>query len=216
MSGNIGQRTLHGVYRAEVTDNVDPLASGRIQVRLVRPDGELGRDVRLWAPWCSPYAGDGQGMQILPEEGSDVVVAFEAGDVERPIVLGALWGAGDAPPEAPQPTNDLRVLHTRSGSRLEFDDDAQAPAIRLTTAAGHRVVLEDGEVTISHGGGSTIRLTASGGVEIEASSTVEVTAAAVTVSAASAAFAGTVTCQNLVASGSVVSPVYSPGTGNVM
>lgn len=214
MGEKIRQRTLHGVYRAEVTDNVDPLASGRVEVRLIRPKGEPGRDVRLWAPWCSPYADDGQGLQILPEVGSDVVIAFEAGDIEHPIVLGALWGSGDALPDPPHPANDTRVLQTRAGSRLEFDDDASAPAVRLTTAAGHSVVLEGREVTISHGSGSTIRLTAAGGVEILAGGTVDVQAAMVEVSAATAAFSGTITCHSLIASSSIVSPMYSPGIGN--
>ncbi len=215
MGEKIRQRTLPGVYRAEVTDNVDPLGSGRVEVRLVRPRGDPGREVRMWAPWCSPYADDGQGLQVLPEVGSDVVIAFEAGDLARPIVLGALWGPGDALPEPPHPANDVRVLHTRSGSRLEFDDDASAPAVRLTTAAGHSVVLEDDQVTISHGSGSTIRLTAAT-IEISASGPVKVQAPTVDVSAPLARFDGTVTCTTLIARASVVSPAYTPGVGNIM
>lgn len=209
------QRTLHGVHRAEVTDNVDPLAGGRVEVRLKRPAERLGRDVRMWAPWCSPYADDGQGLQIVPEVGSDVIVAFEGGDPDRPIVLGALWGPGDAPPQAPHPANDMRVLATRSGSRLEFDDAAHAPAIRLTTAAGHRIVLEDDDVTISHAGGGSVRLAPGGIVEITAGGILRIQAATVDVSAAVANFAGVVTCENLIASNSVISPRYSPGEGNV-
>ncbi|MGH3511137.1 MAG: phage baseplate assembly protein V, partial [Pseudonocardiaceae bacterium] len=73
-----------GVYPAFVTDIVDEEQLGRIEVRFPWLSSEGDRDVRAWATLCTPYADDNQGLAILPEVGSQVVVAFEAGNWRRP------------------------------------------------------------------------------------------------------------------------------------
>jgi len=113
-------------------------------------------------------------------------------------------------------TNDRRRIRTRAGSLLELDDTG-APKITLSTAAGHRVVLDEGEmaITLEHANGSVIRLSAAGEIEIQTAAAVEVTAAAVNVHAPRASFDGIVSCTTLIASSGVVSPSYTPGAGNV-
>ena len=80
---------------------------------------------------------------------------------ERPIWTGFLWDTPVAPPPAP--------------------DD-----VILTTRGGHQLMLGDSgnEVTVSHSGGSTVRLDATGRIELSASSTVQLTASKVEVQAA--------------------------------
>ena len=68
-----------GVYPAFVTDLVDPDSLGRIEVRFPFLGTDGDRDVRAWATLCTPYADADSGLEILPEVGSQVVVAFEAG-----------------------------------------------------------------------------------------------------------------------------------------
>jgi hypothetical protein len=120
-------------------------------------------------------------------------------------------------PERPTAANDLRLIHTRAGSRLEFDDTQGAAKVTVSTASGHKLVLDDGgsSITIEHANGSVITLNPAGQIEIRANATVEVTASAVNVHAATANFDGMVTCTTLIASAGVVSPSYTPGAGNV-
>lgn len=174
------------------------------------------RDVRAWATLCSPYADDEQGLLVLPEVDSQVVVAFEAGNPRRPYVLGAAWHGSAALPHPPQRSNDLRQLRSRADSRLQFDDTPGAAKVRITMASGHEVTLDDAtqQITIRHGGGCVIRLTGAT-VEIQAVASLEVTAPVVKVSAGYTSFSGVVQVGTLLVDQGIVSPAYSPGAGNI-
>jgi uncharacterized protein involved in type VI secretion and phage assembly len=206
-----------GLYPAIVTDLVDAESLGRVQVKFpwLGSDGE--RDVRAWATLLSPYADRDQGLVTLPEVDSQVVVGFEAGDLRRPYVVGSCWNGKEALPVRPQAANNLRLIQSRSGSRLEFDDSAGAAKVTLSMRSGHQLVLDAGgsEVTLRHANGASIVIRASGAIEITANSSVEVNAPLLNVHAATANFDGIINCTTLIASTSIVSPMYSPGAGNV-
>ena len=212
-----GEPAYYGVYRALVVDIQDPTNRGRVQVRLPGLADSEGGDLRLWAAMCTPYAERDHGLVILPEVDSQVVVAFEGGELRRPFVIGSTWSDHLPLPDAPTPSNDIRLLRTRGDSRLEFDDGATGPKISMSTQSGHHIVLDAGaaEVTVTHSNGSTIRITAVGDIEITAGNAVNVTAPSFTVDSPVATFGGVVNCQTLVAGVGVVSPSYTPGVGNI-
>lgn len=205
-----------GVYPALVTDIVDPDRLGRIEVKLPWLGAE-GDTVRAWATLLSPYADDDQGFEALPAVGTQVVIAFEAGDLRRPYILGSAWNGRESMPETPAAPNNKRLIRTRSGSLLEFDDTEGAAKVTLSLRSGHQLVLDDAssEVRLAHANGSIITFTAGGQIEIQANATVEVTAAALNVHAPTATFDGLINCTTLIASAGVVSPSYTPGAGNI-
>jgi len=206
-----------GVYPAIVTDIVDPDASGRIQVKLPWLGTQGAGDARLWATLCAPYADDDQGFEMLPSVDTQVVVAFEAGDLRRPYVIGSCWNGREALPEAAAAANDKRLVKTRSGSLLEFDDASGSEKVTLSMKAGHKLVLDNGasEVTLSHSNGAKIVIDAGGAVHVTANSTIELTASTLNVHAPVANFDGLINCTTVICSAGVVSPSYTPGAGNV-
>jgi len=209
-------RRFFGVYPAIVTSIVkDSDGLGRIEVRFPWL-GADGADVRALATLCTPYADANQGFEMIPAVDSQVVVAFEAGDLRRPYVLGACWNGRAALPAQPEAANNKRLIRTRAGSLLEFDDSEGADKVTLATHNGHKLVLDNAadEVKFTHRNGCMIKMNAAGQVSITATATVEVNAAAVNVHAASAIFDGLVQCQTLITS-SVVSASYTPGAGNI-
>ena len=205
-----------GVYPAIVSNLVDPDSLGRIEVKLPWL-GAGGEGVRAWATLLSPYADDDQGFEMLPEVDTQVVVAFEAGNLRRPYILGSAWNGRERQPEAPAKPNNKRLIKTRSGSLLEFDDTDGAAKVTLSMKNGHELVMDEAasEVRLMHSNGCVVRFNAAGQVEIQANATVEITAAAVNVHAATATFDGIVNCTTLIASSGVVSPSYTPGAGNI-
>ena len=224
-----------GVYPAIVTDPADPESLGRVEVHFPWLGG-ADPDLRAWATLCWPYADDGRTPMVLPEVGSQVVVAFEAGELRRPYILGAVWNGTAAQPERPSGDDDLRVLTTGSGSRLELDDTSDHPKITLVTPRGYRVVLDDSarrasvgtasghevtlddtveRVTVAHASGCTVTLSAAS-VTIRGNVTVDVIAPQVKVDASLAEFSGVLKADTVIATTSVVSPSYTPGAGNLL
>jgi uncharacterized protein involved in type VI secretion and phage assembly len=205
-----------GVYPAIVTDIVkDKESLGRIELKFPWL-GDDGGDVRALATLCTPYADDGQGFEMIPAVDSQVVVAFEAGNLSRPYIIGTCWNGREQLPENPQQPNNKRLIKTRSGSLLEFDDTEGGAKVTISMRSGHILLLDDGaqEVTLRHANGSMIKLNAAGQVIVMANATVEVTASSVNVHSAAAIFDGLIQCQSLITN-SVVSPSYTPGAGNI-
>jgi uncharacterized protein involved in type VI secretion and phage assembly len=215
----------YGLFPATVNAlDGDPENRQRVQVSLDwLPLSDGSGPALAWATMITPYADADQGFQMLPELGSTVVVGFEAGYPDHPYIVGAIWNGLAAMPDKPSDANNLRVLQTRSGTRLEFDDTAGAAAVRLSVAGTegrkHRLVMDDGgkTITIESATGATITLTAAGGVIVDAASTVEVRAAMVTVDAPMAQFTGGVICEWLMAKGAgVVTPAITTALGNIL
>lgn len=209
-------RRYFGVFPAVVTDIVDPEKLGRIQVKFpwLGADGET---VRAWATLLTPYADDDQGFEVLPAVDTQVVVGFEAGDLRRPYILGSAWNGKEALPEEPIEANNKRLIKTRAGSLLEFDDSEGAAKVTLSMKSGHKLVLDDAsqEVTLAHSNGCLIKMDASGNITITALSGVTLNApAGLTVNAPVSTFSGNINCQVMTAT-SVISPLYTPGAGNV-
>jgi uncharacterized protein involved in type VI secretion and phage assembly len=209
-------RRHFGVFPAIVTDIVDPEQLGRIQVMFpwLGADGDA---VRAWATLLTPYADDDQGFEVLPAVDTQVVVAFEAGDLRRPYILGSAWNGREAMPEDPAAPNNKRLIKTRAGSLLEFDDTDGAAKVTLSMKSGHKLVMDDAaqEVTLAHSNGCLIKMDSSGSVTVTALSGVTINApSGLTVNAPISTFSGNITCQVMNAT-SVISPLYTPGAGNV-
>jgi len=210
-------RRYFGLYPAIVTDIVDPKSLGRVQVKLPFLGEDGGQDVRAWATLITPYADDDQGIEILPAVDTQVVVAFEAGDLMRPYVVGACWNGSESLPESPAAPNNKRLWRSRAKSLLEFDDTDGASKVTVSMQSGHKLVLDDAaqSVTLSHSNGCVVTMNVAGQVSITANASVEITAPMLNVHAPVATFDGLINCQTIICSAGVVSPSYTPGAGNI-
>jgi uncharacterized protein involved in type VI secretion and phage assembly len=124
-----------------VTDNKDPQKLGRVKLQLPVLSEQ---DATTWAPIIMLGAGKNRGWFFIPDPGDEVLVLFEHGDVNRPLVVGALWNGKDKPPDSnPSPHgNDRRVIKSRAGSRIVFDDGS-APKVVIEDGAGKARITID-------------------------------------------------------------------------
>lgn len=221
-----GPERLVGVYPALVTDVQDPDGQGRVKVSLPFVNSDEGPQAAAWARLATFMAGADRGSWFIPDVNDEVLVAFLAGDARHPVVIGALWNGVDAPPETMDSGNNLRSITSRSGHRLLFDDSLAAEKVVLETQSGHRLELDDaagGTLTLSHSNGASLTIDVAGKITVTALSEVAITAPAgmsitaptLRVQAAMAEFSGVVRSGVLI-TGSVVSPTYTPGAGNLL
>lgn len=195
-------RRLYGVFAGLVESNDDPEREGRVKIRFPWLDDATTSD---WCRVVQPYAGDGFGSTFVPELGTEVLVAFVHGDMNEPVVIGGLYNGKDKPPAHHDGTRqDVKMLRTKAGHAVRLDDSAEARAIELVTAGGHKLVLDDQgkQITITSAGGHTLvlddggqklELAAAGGLgklTIEASGKITLQGTIVTVSAQQVSLGG--------------------------
>ncbi len=60
-------------------------------------------DASCWVRVAQRFAGDGMGFQFLPRVGTEVLVKFLEGDIDRPIIVGALYNGQGERGIAPSP-----------------------------------------------------------------------------------------------------------------
>jgi uncharacterized protein involved in type VI secretion and phage assembly len=136
-----GHARIFGVVAGTVTNNQDPDSMGRVKVKFPWLSAD---DESYWARVAAPMAGNNRGAWFLPEVDDEVLVAFEHGDVRAPYVLGALWnGVDKTARNNSDGKNDERVIRSRAGHELVFNDSDSGPHVQITTKAGHLFILDD-------------------------------------------------------------------------
>jgi hypothetical protein len=132
------QPTL-GVVSARVTDNNDPDHLGRLKVQYI-----WSEDSTPWIRMATPNAGADRGFVFQPEIGDEVLVAFEDGDANSPLIIGSLWNSANnnAQPRSPFKSqdgvknNDLKRITTKAGHRITLCDTAGEQGMTFVTPFG--------------------------------------------------------------------------------
>jgi len=173
---------VRGVSVAVVAQNRDPEGLGRVKVRFPWRENP---DESHWARIAVPMAGKGRGTFFLPEVGDEVLVACEAERVEHPYVVGCLWNGQDTPPETnANGRNDLRLIRSRSGHEIVFDDGALG-RIDIHLKDGKRTVrLDPDGIEISDDAGNSIAITSTpGNIAIKSNVNISIESATVDIKA---------------------------------
>jgi len=163
---------LPGMYVGYVTARKDPEGLGRVRVCI---PGVLEPESN-WA-WPLGTSGGGykdQGFFAVPEEGAEVAVFFNQGDIDEPHYLSAHWGKPDGESEVPEEAQkdppDNRVLATPT-FRIELDESEGARKLKLTNRkTGDHLLFDAEENTITLEGTTAITIKAVGAISLEATS----------------------------------------------
>jgi len=125
-------------------------------------EGEQSKPIRL----MQPYGGNGHGMHFPFTKGTEVLIAGENGDIDRPIILGALYNS-----ETPNPVTSANAsenkLVTRAGHTLLMDDKLGEEKISLSTKDENNQLLLDA----SNGAHQAILRSKQGEVTVQAKET---------------------------------------------
>jgi uncharacterized protein involved in type VI secretion and phage assembly len=139
---HVGQ--FQGVVIGQVKER-----NGLGQVKLAFP--WLDESVRSdWVPVAAPMAGAGRGVFFMPELEDEVLVAFQHGKFEHPIVVGFLWSEVDRPPSS-EPRE--RMICSKNGHKVRFLDSTPSSGdmggVIVEDAHGNSISLSNGQVAIN-------------------------------------------------------------------
>ncbi|MFI3312453.1 MAG: phage baseplate assembly protein V [Eubacteriales bacterium] len=138
---------MYSITTAKVVENYDDKHPGMVKVELFM--GESGKNQSDWVRVAQPYAGKGYGTYFLPEIGDEVVVAFNQGNRDNPIVLGGLWNQVDTvPPDTAVENNTIKRIQTKGGHQIVFNDESGKETLSLQTPKGFTLLLDDENQTI--------------------------------------------------------------------
>jgi type VI secretion system secreted protein VgrG len=98
------------------------------------------------------FAGENCGVHFPLRKDTPVLIAFEDGDIDKPVALGALPRENCKSPVAGK-NSHLNMLKTASGISICFDDSAKSLEIEapmdISIKAGGRLVLQGSMVEIN-------------------------------------------------------------------
>jgi len=195
-----------------VTNNDDPDSEGQGRIRVKIPSLNESEESN-WARLVSVGAGNGRGLQWMPEINDEVLVVFEHEDIHKPLIIGGLWSDKFPPPTK---SNEclgsdgvkIRQMVTRTGTKLVLDDEKNSITISnpdekfsLTISESDKKVeiVSDGDVVVEAKGNTSVN--AQGNVEVEAKGNATVTGQQVEVNAKTNAKITASANMNLEASG---------------
>jgi uncharacterized protein involved in type VI secretion and phage assembly len=187
-SGESVRPEFPGVVTAVVTDVKDDKKLGRVKVQYQWLGEKM---VSFWARVARPSAGKDYGHLWFPDVDEEVVVAFEHGDINFPIVMGSLWSDKNAAPSALVGNIDNGKYQnhgfaTPHGHKLMFYDKKDDSGIMLITSDNKisiqlsekektlDLVVDGKELTITSKG--DLKLTADGEITIDSKKKVNIKA----------------------------------------
>ncbi|MGV2451593.1 UNVERIFIED_CONTAM: type VI secretion system tip protein VgrG [Ralstonia mannitolilytica] len=153
---------------ARVIDNNDPLGMGRVRVQF--PWQESRGTSSPWLRLVQPHGGDGKGFYFIPEKGEEISVGFESNNAEKPYVMGTHYNGVEKSGYQTE-NNAKKVIQTRSGNRIEMDDEAGSITIR---DASNNTIVMDGKGNIEINAPKTIHLTAGAEIKMVAGAKISV------------------------------------------
>jgi len=163
MSGNGSGPPYWGKYRGTVTNNIDPMFTGRLLVEV--PD-VLSLTPSSWAQPCVPLAGPTgppMGVYLVPPIGAGVWIEFEKGDPDYPVWVGCRWGDTSNVPTMAQlglPVAPSIVLQTLMQNMIAISDvPGPTGGIMIKSTTGAMILVNDLGITIQNGQGASILMT---------------------------------------------------------
>jgi type VI secretion system secreted protein VgrG len=127
---------------------------GRIKVQFHWDrQGKNDGDSSCWVRVATPWAGKQWGMIHIPRIGQEVVVDFEEGDPDHPIVVGCVYNAEQMPPYALPANKTQSGIKTRSSlhgtpsnfNEIRFEDKKGSEQLFIHAEKNQDIEVENDE-----------------------------------------------------------------------
>src|SRR5262249_10104148 len=134
---------IRGMQLAIVVDNKDGDGNPGYRVKVKFP-WMNDQDTTYWARIAVPMTGPERGTYVLPQIDAQLLVVFEHGDINRPLVVGALWSKKQEPVEVNESgKNNTKLIKSRCGHRIIFDDKQGAEKLIIVDKTKKNKIIID-------------------------------------------------------------------------
>ncbi len=152
---------------AIVKDNKDPKGLGRVKVQA---SWQKGNDTTPWIRLANQMSGNDYGFYFVPEIGEQVIVGYEMGNPQLPIVLGSAYHGKAKQPEKKNDQNYKKTIRTKGGNEILINDEKGKEVIQIKNPKGAN------QITLSMDGKGKIVVESKGDIEILAKDTIKMEA----------------------------------------
>jgi type VI secretion system secreted protein VgrG len=114
--------------------HLDETGRYRVKLDFSREDAEQGYNY-LWIRQAKPYAGETYGWHTPLIDGTEVGIAFDGGDPDRPYIAHAFHDS-EHPDVVTRDNRSQNILRTAGSNELRMEDQCQAEHIALSTPFG--------------------------------------------------------------------------------
>lgn len=152
------QRVIQSCVTATVVgpedDDIHVNAKGEIRVRFHWDREGAGANSSCWIRTMQVWGGAGWGTQFIPRVGMEVVVGFDGGDPDRPLVLGCLYNATHPASfalPADKTRSGIRTKSSPSGAghnELSFEDASDSEQIYVHAQRDMNIVVKHDRTAI--------------------------------------------------------------------
>ena len=143
MAGTLPARVT-STKSSDIYGHIDRDGRYRVSLLFDRDHWPPGEE-SLWVRQARPYAGDTYGLHLPLLAGTEVAIAFEQGDPDRPYIAGVLHDS--AQPDPVTIRNYKRnVLRTPANNKIRLDDARGKEHIKVSTEYGGKSQLNLGHL----------------------------------------------------------------------
>ena len=143
MAGTLPARVT-STKSSDIYGHIDRDGRYRVSLLFDRDHWPPGEE-SLWVRQARPYAGDTYGLHLPLLAGTEVAIAFEQGDPDRPYIAGVLHDS--AHPDPVTIRNYKRnVLRTPANNKIRLDDARGKEHIKVSTEYGGKSQLNLGHL----------------------------------------------------------------------
>lgn len=113
---------------------IDNQGRYRVKMDFSREDGDPGYN-SLWIRQAKPYSGDTYGWHMPLTDGTEVGIAYDDGDIDRPYIAHAFHDS-EHQDIVTRDNRSQNILRTASGNELRMEDQRRQEHIALVTPFG--------------------------------------------------------------------------------
>ncbi|MCE9994153.1 type VI secretion system tip protein VgrG [Enterobacter asburiae] len=139
LPARIESRTKNDTYA-----HIDSTGRYRVKLDFSREDAEPGFNY-LWVRQAKPYAGEELGWHMPLIDGTEVGIAFDGGDIDRPYIAHAFHDSEHAD-IVTRDNRSQNILRTAAGNELRMEDKRGEEYVALTSPYG-ATQLNQGHIT---------------------------------------------------------------------